>query len=152
MTFMLKGIMTSLWDDEDKDGSGTKKRFQNAFMYQLDRQRREMIQFIWLKDGYELMKSPISSARMVKEMAEALFHTVQTPYIVGKETVFPSGEDLKLNKNIYDFCENILENKKEQKTFINKQDLRSYLLNNGVNKGDRVFLLSNNRIEWVAFV
>ena len=101
MTFMLKGIMTSLWDDEDKDGSGTKKRFQNAFMYQLDRQRREMIQFIWLKDGYELMKSPISSARMVKEMAEALFHTVQTPYIVGKETVFPSGEDLKLNKNIY---------------------------------------------------
>ena len=54
-----------------------------------------------MKDGYELMKSPISSARMVKEMAEALFHTVQTPYIVGKETVFPSGEDLKLNKNIY---------------------------------------------------
>ena len=54
MTFMLKGIMTSLWDDEDKDGSGTKKRFQNAFMYQLDRQRREMIQFIWLVSQKQL--------------------------------------------------------------------------------------------------
>ena len=26
-----------------------------------------------------------------------------------------------------------------------------YLINNGIRKGDRVFLLSNNRIEWVEF-
>ena len=31
------------------------------------------------------------------------------------------------------------------------EKIKAYLLNNGVKKGDRVFLLSNNRIEWVEF-
>jgi hypothetical protein len=99
LTFMLKGIFASLWDDADEDGAGTRKRFQNAFMYQLDRQRREMLQFIWWKDGYELMKSPISSMRMVKEMAEAFSSTVQTPFVLTKHAL--TGKDPSLNKNIY---------------------------------------------------
>ena len=37
----------------------------------------------------------------------------------------------------------------EVKTRIEK--IKTYLLNNGIKKGDRVFLLSNNRIEWVEF-
>jgi LysM repeat protein len=101
MTFMLKGFFQALWDDEDKDGSGNIKRFQNAFMYQLDRQRREMIQFIWVKDAYELMKSPISSMRMVKEMAEAFASMVQTPYVLGKDAIYPGDKDIRLDKRIY---------------------------------------------------
>ena len=31
------------------------------------------------------------------------------------------------------------------------EKIKVYLINNGIRKGDRVFLLSNNRIEWVEF-
>jgi hypothetical protein len=59
-----------------------------------------MLQFIWWKDGYELMKSPISSMRMVKEMAEAFSSAVQTPVVLGKHAMF-SGDNPRLDKNIY---------------------------------------------------
>ena len=49
-----------------------------------------------------------------------------------------------LKKNIW-ISNSFLEIKKR----IEK--IKVYLINNGIRKGDRVFLLSNNRIEWVEF-
>ena len=46
------------------------------------------------------MKSPISSVRMMKEMSEALMSAVQTPYIIGKNKIFP-GDDILLDSRIY---------------------------------------------------
>tara|TARA_R110002020_G_scaffold4711_8_gene20510 strand:+ start:46798 stop:52539 length:5742 start_codon:yes stop_codon:yes gene_type:complete len=113
-TFLLKIIVSSLFDDEDDDKTVARKRAENALMYQLDRQRREMIQFVpvigWY-EAYNMMKSPISSIRMLGEAQEALVSLVQTPYLylvkdenefyLDKRVTYQKGDrkgDLKLAK------------------------------------------------------
>jgi len=100
-TIILKHLFTALWDDDDEEGKGNIKRFQNAFMYQLDRQRAEMLQYIWAGDILKMMESPISSIRMIKEMGEALLTTVQTPLIVGYDAILPNQKDIQLDKRVY---------------------------------------------------
>tara|TARA_R100001129_G_scaffold32721_2_gene21985 strand:+ start:8581 stop:14397 length:5817 start_codon:yes stop_codon:yes gene_type:complete len=100
MTVMLRQMFAAMWDDADEDKKGTMKRFQNAFMYQMDRQRRELLQFVNPRDAFMLMKSPISSVRMMKEMSEALMTGVQTPFIIGSYKLRGEG-DVELDKRIY---------------------------------------------------
>ena len=101
MTFMMKAIFSSLWDDEDEEGTGAAKRFQNAFMYQLDRQRSELLQFIWPGDLMKVMGSPISSMRMVEEFGQAIMYSIQTPYVIGMHKISPGDKNLKLDKRLY---------------------------------------------------
>tara|TARA_R110002020_G_scaffold5834_1_gene23885 strand:+ start:37100 stop:43060 length:5961 start_codon:yes stop_codon:yes gene_type:complete len=100
VTIILRQIFASMWDDEDEDGRGTVKRFQNALMYQMDRQRSELLQFVSIGDAMKVMKSPISSIRMVEEMGQALMTGVQTPLVLGYDALVP-GVDPKLDKRIY---------------------------------------------------
>jgi hypothetical protein len=104
LTLMMKMIFQGLHDPEDEDKSATRKRAENAIMYQLDRQRREMSQFlpvIGFADMYMMMKSPISSTRMLGEMAEALMTMVQTPMVLSGAAISGELGDIKLDKRIY---------------------------------------------------
>ena len=75
---------------------------------------------------------------------------------------------LKNSKNLVDIFNFYVEKKPHQKIFFKKKNnswipnnyleikkkiekIKNHLLNNGIKKGDRVFLLSSNRIEWVEF-
>ena len=75
---------------------------------------------------------------------------------------------LKNSKSLVDIFNIYVEKKPHHKIFFFKRDniwisksfseikkriekIKIYFLNNGIKKGDRVFLLSNNRIEWVEF-
>ena len=101
-TLLMKMIFTGLHDPDDEDKSKARKRAENAIFYQLDRQRREMSQFlpvIGFADVYMMMKSPISSTRMLGEMSEVLVQIVQTPMVLGSSLI--SGADPTLNTNIY---------------------------------------------------
>tara|TARA_Y100000356_G_scaffold125314_1_gene122124 strand:- start:396 stop:6152 length:5757 start_codon:yes stop_codon:yes gene_type:complete len=117
-TFMLKVIVSSLFDDEDEDKTAARRRAENALLFQLDRQRREMIQFLpvvgWY-EAYNMMKNPISSIRMLSEMQEAMVSMVQTPYLylikdedefyLDTRVVYQRGDkkgSLKLNKELRD--------------------------------------------------
>jgi hypothetical protein len=100
-TIILKHLFTTLWDDDGEDESGNIKRFQNAFMYQLDRQQAELLQFVSVADALRVIESPLSSTRMIKEMGEALLHAVQTPVVMGYDAIVPNQTDIKLDKRIY---------------------------------------------------
>jgi hypothetical protein len=104
LTLMMRMIFAGLYDPEDEDKSATRKRAENAIMYQLDRQRREMSQFIPIigfADAYMMMKSPISSTRMLGEMAEAMMTMVQTPMVLTSAAITGDMDDIKLDKRIY---------------------------------------------------
>ncbi len=75
---------------------------------------------------------------------------------------------LKNSKSLVDIFEFYVQKKPHRKVFFKKkknswlsnsfieikkriEKIKSHLLNNGLKKGDRVFLLSNNRLEWVEF-
>ena len=57
-------------------------------------------------------------------------HTIKF-FFLKKENIWISNSFLEIKKRI--------------------EKIKVYLINNGIRKGDRVFLLSNNRIEWVEF-
>ena len=75
---------------------------------------------------------------------------------------------LKNSKSLVDIFNIYVDKKPHHKVFFSKKNnvwvsnsfleikkriekIKIYFLNNGIKKGDRVFLLSNNRIEWVEF-
>ena len=100
-TIILKHLFTNLWDDEDERGKGNIKRFQNAFMYQLDRQQSELLQFVSPPDALRVIESPLSSTRMIREMGEALLSTIYTPVVIGYDSITPGKKNLKLDKRLY---------------------------------------------------
>jgi long-chain acyl-CoA synthetase len=75
---------------------------------------------------------------------------------------------LKNSKNLVDIFNMYADKKPHDKIFFFKKDntwisnsflesrkriekIKDYFLNNGLKKGERVFLLSSNRLEWVEF-
>ena len=75
---------------------------------------------------------------------------------------------LKNSKNLVDIFNFYVKKKPHHKAFFFKENnnwisksffetkkriekIKSHFLNNGIKPGDRVFLLSNNRLEWVEF-
>jgi hypothetical protein len=102
-SFMMAGILESLFDDDDDDKSRTRKRFENALMYQMRRQARELmffLPFFGFKEQYMMAKSPISATRTVGELAEALSQSFWFPAMSIYDASNPN-YDIRKDKDYY---------------------------------------------------
>ena len=101
-SWALRDLLTKLIDEDDDDKSRTRKRIENALLFQLHRQQREFTQFIpvvgW-PDAYQLMKSPFASSRWLFEVGQALSSSVGTPMAMSIAAI--NGEEgwIKFNEN-----------------------------------------------------
>jgi hypothetical protein len=80
-SFATAAILQSLFDDDDDDKSITRRRFENALIYQFNRQARELMFFypvIGFKEQFYMAKSPVAVTRMMGEMADAFRKTFGT--------------------------------------------------------------------------
>ena len=97
--FILKQIFQSLFSG-DEDDSDLEKRFENILMYQSDRTLKELTVFVPVlpsayMQAYEMLKSPLASAKVLGEFGGALELTVKTPIarlIEGKEGFYEDSE------------------------------------------------------------
>ena len=78
LSFLVRMILLSLWDDEDEDKARWRKQAENIILYQLDRQRREFSQFINVGDFLEMTKSPYAAHRAARNVWDALTLTSST--------------------------------------------------------------------------
>ena len=80
-SFATAAILDSLFDDEDEDKSVVRKRFENALIYQFNRQGRELL-FFWpglgFREQFYMMKSPIAVTRLMGEMSDVMYKTFGT--------------------------------------------------------------------------
>ena len=101
-SWALRDLLTKLIDEDDDDKSRTRKRIENALLFQLHRQQREFTQFVpvlgW-PDAYQLMKSPFASSRWLFEVGQALGSSVGTPMAMSIAAI--NGEEgwIKFNEN-----------------------------------------------------
>ena len=103
VSFMMAGILESLFDDDDDDKSRARKRFENALQYQMRRQARELmffLPFIGFKEQYMMAKSPISATRTVGELAEALSQSFWFPAMSIYDAANPN-YDITKDKDYY---------------------------------------------------
>ena len=102
-SFATAAILESLFDDDDDDKSRTAKRFENALIYQFNRQGREL-QFFLPVFGFEelfmLVKSPIASTRTLGELGQAIEQSLWHPFAVLRD--YTSEEyDITADKDYY---------------------------------------------------
>lgn len=98
-TFILKQIFQSLFSG-DEDDSDLEKRFENILMYQADRTLKELTVFVPVLPSaytqtYEMLKSPLASAKVLGEFGGALELTVKTPIarlVEGKEGFYADSD------------------------------------------------------------
>ena len=80
-SFAMASILQSLFDDDDEDKSRTRRRFENALIYQFNRQGRELL-FFWpglgFREQFYMMKSPIAVTRLMGEMSDVMYKTFGT--------------------------------------------------------------------------
>ena len=73
-SFLTASILDGLLDD-DEDKNATRKRSENALIYQFNRQARELV-FFWpvlgFREQFQMAKSPIAVTRTLGEIGEAL--------------------------------------------------------------------------------
>ena len=102
-SFMMASILDSLFDDDDDDKSVMAKRFENALVYQMRRQARELMFFIPLlgfNEQYMMAKSPVSATRTVGELGEAVLQSVYHPFAMIADAGNPNYNILK-DKDYY---------------------------------------------------
>ena len=102
-SFAMASILDSLFDDDDDDKSRYAKRMENALIYQMRRQQRELMFFIPLigfKEQHMMVKSPISATRTVNELVEAVVKSAYHPLALIRAAYNPSYNILK-DKNYY---------------------------------------------------
>tara|TARA_R100000988_G_scaffold101714_1_gene75204 strand:- start:1268 stop:5272 length:4005 start_codon:yes stop_codon:yes gene_type:complete len=102
-SFATAMILDSLFDDEDDDKSITRKRFENALVYQMNRQGRELL-FFWpalgFREQFYLMKSPIAVTRLMGEMSDVMYKTFGTGAAFTYK-MFNDDYDMLKDKDVY---------------------------------------------------
>ena len=102
--------MEDPWDEDDDDSmkSATRKRFENAFMYQANRLQKEMLLYVPVFGGREqiqILESPISSTRIAGEFSEAMLETLRwipnLPAYLGQEDGTYEFEQWKKDSGLY---------------------------------------------------
>ena len=76
---------------KNEDKSIVAKRFENALIYQFNRQGRELLFFIpvlGFEEMYMMWKSPIASTRMLGELGAAIEQTIYLPFALGRDKMF----------------------------------------------------------------
>ena len=102
-SFAMGAILDSLFDDDDEDKSVFARRMQNALVYQMRRQARELMFFIPIigfKEQFMMAKSPISATRTVSELGEAISQAVFHPFAMMYEAGNPE-YNIRKDKNYY---------------------------------------------------
>ena len=102
-SFAMAMILDSLFDDDDDDKSVHRKRFENALVYQFNRQARELMFFIPVlgtKEQFFFTDSPIAVTRMMGDMGDAMLATLRVPLAYSYQLANPD-YDIKADKNIY---------------------------------------------------
>ena len=82
MTVYTLNNLLAAWDEDDDDSkkSATRKRLENALMYQMNRLQKEMLLYIPVFGGNEqiqIVESPISSTRIAGEFSGAFLETLR---------------------------------------------------------------------------
>ena len=107
--YMLNSLLAN-WDEDDDDSmkSATRKRFENAFMYQANRLEKEMLLYVPIFGGREqiqIVESPISSTRIAGEFSEAILETLRwipnVPTYLGHEDGTYEFEQWKQDSGLY---------------------------------------------------
>ena len=107
--YMLNSLLAN-WDEDDDDSmkSATRKRFENAFMYQANRLQKEMLLYVPVFGGREqiqILESPISSTRIAGEFSEAMLETMRwipnLPAYLGQEDGTYEFEQWKKDSGLY---------------------------------------------------
>ena len=101
-SFAMAMILDSLFDDDDDDKNIHRKRFENALVYQFNRQARELMFFtpFGLKEQFFMTDSPIAVTRMMGDMGDAVISTLQVPLAYSYQLADPS-YDITKDKAIY---------------------------------------------------
>ena len=102
-SFATATILQSLFDDDDPDKSIMRRRFENALIYQFNRQGRELQFFypvVGVKEQFYMAKSPIAVTRTLDEMGDALWKTIGLGISFGKGTFDPNYNPKK-DKDLY---------------------------------------------------
>ena len=102
-SFAMAMIMDSLFDDEDDDKGVHRKRFENALVYQFNRQARELMFFIPVlgtKEQFFFTDSPIAVTRMMGDMGDAMLATLRVPFAYSYQLA-NSDYDITKDKAIY---------------------------------------------------
>ena len=81
ISFLLRTILLSLWDDDDDDKALWRKQAENVILYQLDRQKREFFQFIWGPDLLEMSESPYAAHRAATNVWDCNDHNFLVPLL-----------------------------------------------------------------------
>tara|TARA_R110001606_G_scaffold377235_2_gene536208 strand:+ start:20713 stop:26313 length:5601 start_codon:yes stop_codon:yes gene_type:complete len=103
-SFVTATVLQSLFDDdEDGDKSIMRRRFENALIYQFNRQGRELQFFypvVGFKEQFYMAKSPIAVTRTLGEMGDAFWKTIGTGLALGQGIV---NEDynIKSDSDVY---------------------------------------------------
>jgi hypothetical protein len=101
-TLIMRNILIGLFEDDDDD-SDTRKRLENAMIFQADRLRKELTVFNpipgmgGLQQMHQLFKSPVAAARTMGELGQALEMTVGT----GLSWAFMDDKSFRDSKYIY---------------------------------------------------
>ena len=102
-SFVTATILQSLFDDDDDDKSIIRRRFENALIYQFNRQGREL-QFFYpvagFKEQFYMAKSPIAVTRTLGEMGDAFWKTIGTGLSLG-QGIYDKDYDIKKDSNVY---------------------------------------------------
>ena len=94
MTVYILNALLADWDEDDDDSkkSTTRKRFENAAMFQADRLQKEMLLYVPIfggRDQIQMIESPIAATRIVGEFGDAMLESLRwipnLPSYIGKE-------------------------------------------------------------------
>jgi len=91
LTSLLVGTLLDSLLAGDDDDTGTERRLKNLVKYQSDRLTKELITFVPVvgsRETFQLIKSPIASAKMMSDWANVLKLTITSPaayIILGEE-------------------------------------------------------------------
>ena len=102
-SFAMAAILDGLFDDDDEDKSKFARRMENALVYQMRRQSRELLFFIPLlgfNEQYMMAKSPISATRTIGELGEAIVQSAYHPFAMIYDAGNPEYNILK-DKDYY---------------------------------------------------
>tara|TARA_R110002012_G_scaffold142603_3_gene300691 strand:- start:3075 stop:8666 length:5592 start_codon:yes stop_codon:yes gene_type:complete len=102
-SFAMAAILDGLFDDDDEDKSKFARRMENALVYQMRRQSRELLFFIPLlgfNEQYMMAKSPISATRTIGELGEAIVQAAYHPFAMIYDAGNPEYNILK-DKDYY---------------------------------------------------
>ena len=103
-SFAMARLLESLFDDDDDDKSQTTKRLENAFIYQMNRQARELLFFmpgLGVREVFMMAKSPIAVTRMLGEIGEATWQTMWFPGAWTWDKLIDDDYNVKEDKTYY---------------------------------------------------